>query len=88
MSNTLPNDLAGVPVTIVSPVLCHRIERRTWRERLFTTPFTPFTPTKTVERLVEVLEDDQIVETSQGLFMNATTFKRCEHALRSTSNER
>jgi hypothetical protein len=61
--------------------------RRTWKERLFTRPFTPFTTTKEVKTLTEVLEDGQILKIPQGLVMNAKTFDGCEKALLSKFNQ-
>ena len=77
----MPLSIQGVPVTIVDPVLCTANVKRTWKERLFTRPFTPFTPTKEVKTLTEVLEDGQILKLPQGLVMNAKTFNDCENAL-------
>ena len=79
--NYTPLSIQGVPVTISEPVLTTSNVKRTWKERLFTLPFTPFTSTKEVKSLKEVLEDGQILKMPQGLFMNAKTFNDCEKAL-------
>ena len=68
-------------MTISDPVLITSNVKRTWKERLFTRPFTPFIATKEVKVLTEVLEDGQILKLPQGLVMNAKTFNDCEKAL-------
>ena len=79
--NYTPLSIQGVPVTISEPVLTVSNVKRTWKERLFTLPFTPFTVTKEVKSITEILEDGQILKMSQGLVMNAKTFNDCEKAL-------
>lgn len=86
-NNYIPFSIQGVPVTISEPVLTTSNVKRTWKERLFTRPFTPFTATKEVKTLTEVLEDGQIFKTPKGLVMNAKTFNDCEKALFSKATE-
>jgi len=81
MNNYIPFSIQGVPVTIAEPVLTTSNVKRTWKERLFTRPFTPFTASKEVKTLTEVLEDGQILKLPQGLVMNAKTFYDCENAI-------
>jgi len=87
LNNYIPFSIQGVPVTISDPVLTTSNVKRTWKERLFTRPFTPFTATKEVKTLTEVLEDGQILKLPQGLVMNAKTFNDCEKALFSKATE-
>lgn len=77
----IPLSIQGVPVTISKPVLTTSNVKRTWKERLFTRPFTPLTATKEVKTLTELLEDGQILKMPQGLVMNAKTFNDCEKAM-------
>jgi hypothetical protein len=81
MNNYLPLSLYDVPVTIADPVLSVRLVKRTWKERLFTLPFTPLTKTKEVKTLTELIEDGKILKTAEGLIMNAKTFNDCEKAI-------
>jgi hypothetical protein len=73
--------LQGVPVTISEPVNCEVIVKRTWKERLLTLPFKPFTKTKIKHELKELLNDGQIIKSPTGFIMNAKTFNDCEKAL-------
>lgn len=86
-NNYIPLSIQGVPVTIAEPVLTTSSVKRTWKERLLTRPFTPFTATREVKTLTEVLEDGQILKTPQGLVMNAKTFNDYEKAMFSKSKE-
>lgn len=81
LNNQNPLSLQGVPVVISDPVLTTSSVKRTWKERLFTRPFTPFKATKKVQTLTEALEYGQIIKSKQGLLMNAKTFNDCEKAL-------
>jgi len=82
MSIFNPQTLQGVPVTISEPVNCTELIKRTWKERLFTLPFTPLTKDKEVKTLVDTLEDGQIIKMDTGLYMNAKTFIDCKDAIR------
>ena len=79
--NTIPNALQGVPVNIVDPVQVTESVKRTWKERLFTRPFTPSVSHKEVKTLTEMMPDGQILKAAHGLFMNAKTFNDCEKAI-------
>ena len=79
--NYIPQSLSGVPVTIAEPINCEIQITRTWKERLFTWPFKPFTKTKIGHQLKDVLKDGQIIKTDNGLYMTVKTFNDCEKAI-------
>lgn len=87
LNSYIPLSIKGVPVTIAEPVLFTSSVKRTWKERLFTFPFTPLKKTKEVEAFTEALVDGQILKTEHGLVMNAKTFNECEKAIFSKSKE-
>lgn len=82
MINQIPQSLSGVRVTIAEPINCEVKVNRTWKERLFTLPFMPFTKNKIVNQLKDVMQDGQIIKMDTGLYMNAKTFYDCEKAIK------
>jgi hypothetical protein len=86
LGSAIPNTLHGVPVFIVDPVSTEVTIRRFWKERLFTLPWHPFISHKVATRLVEVLENNQVVKFNHGLQMNAYTYSRCLDALNHDKN--
>jgi len=79
--NYIPQSLNGVPVTIAEPINCEIQIKRTWKERLFTWPFKPFTKTKVGYQLKDILEDGQIIKMDTGLYMTIKTYNDCEKAM-------
>lgn len=80
MYNT-PLSLNGIPVIIAEPIKCTNKVKRTWRERLFTLPFRPFSKFRAEYFLKGVLKDGEIIKLSTGLHMTQKTFNECEKAI-------
>lgn len=75
-SNKIPMHINGVRVFILEPVNCQKEIKRTWRERLFTLPFTPFNKTKTITELVDVIKDGDVMKLNNSLHMNIRTWNQ------------
>jgi hypothetical protein len=84
--NNLPMRLNGLRVVISKPVKCEIKIKRTWKERLFTCPFKPFTKTKISYELKETLIDGQVLNMGDHLIMTAKTWHACEIVMNEEMN--
>lgn len=77
--------LNGVRIFIVPPSKSQRVEKRTWRQRLFTLPFRPFVKSVTIDLLCDFLDDGQVVRNKEGVYMNAKTFNDLKNTVDSNA---
>jgi hypothetical protein len=69
-----PLSFHGIPVTISGTLFITSSVDRTWKERLFTRPFTPFKKVKEIKVLTDIIQDGQVIKSKNGLLMNQKTF--------------
>jgi len=68
----------GFPVYIAEPLNCKSEVTRTWKERLFTLPFTPLTKSKTINTLVDIMKDGEVIQNGNTLLMTISTWHQLQ----------
>lgn len=77
----IPQTLYGMRVQIVKP--CKVSIKRTWRERLFSLPWTPLVANR-IEYHEMMKDGDFIInKETQTIYCNAKTFKKVDDAIKS-----
>ena len=74
--------LNGLRVHIVKPVQSEIVVRRTWAERLLSTPWRPTKKYTSKFVITEAIKDSEIIKTENGLFMNEKTWQACKLAIK------
>jgi len=77
-----PFTLNGIKVHISHPVESTREIKRTWKERWFTLPFTPFTKYKEISILCYMVEDGEIIQLNGELYMNNKTWREVSDSVK------
>ncbi len=77
----VPMIFNGSRVIIAEPVNCKSEVKRTWKERLFTLPFTPLTKFKTVNKLVDTMKDGDVIQQGNSLHMTIKTWHKLQRAM-------
>ena len=73
----------GIPVAIIEPIMCTKDVTRTWKERLFTLPFTPFNKFKKEVYWQDMMGYGEVVKNENTLFMSAKTWHKYESCINS-----
>lgn len=72
----------GMRVVIAEPIRYEFTTNRSWKDRLFTLPFSPFKSTKTEVKWTNPIEDGQVVNNQSYLYMTEKTWLQLQESNR------